>query len=88
MLVVVSLFALSFGLLRKACLTDDDSGFLWAAAGLYVLVGTIGAAIERLIAPRRSGIVAVVISIVVVSLIVWFLYILGGKMAALSHVFD
>ena len=63
MLVVVSLWALSFGLWRKASLTDDDSGFIWFAVGLYVFAGTIGAAIERLMSgSRRSGIIGVLVS--------------------------
>jgi len=41
LLLVVSLFALSCGLWRKASLIDDDSCVIWFAAGLYVFAGTI-----------------------------------------------
>ena len=86
---MVSLFALSFGLMRKASRIEDDSGFMWFAAGLYVFAGTIGAFIERLIdsvgqptgfRSRRTGIVGVIISVVLVSLLVWFMYLVGSNL--------
>jgi len=74
MLLVVTLCALSFGLWRKAWLIDDHhTGFIWFAAGLYVFAGAIGAAIDRLSDPCRSGIRGVLISIILVSLAVWLL---------------
>lgn len=81
---MVSLFALSFGLWRKASMIEDDSGFLWFAAGLYAFAGTIAAAIERLIDSRRSGIVGVLISVVLVSLVLYVCFV-GSRLAALSN---
>ena len=80
---MVSLLALSFGLFRKAWLTDDYTAYIWFVEGLYVLGGTIGAAIERLIAPRRSGIVGVLVAALVVSLVIWYSFLLASNCGAL-----
>jgi hypothetical protein len=92
LLLVFSLFALSFGLLRKACLiadagnVGDDSIFVICfGGGLQVFVGTIGAVIERLIDSRRRGTVGVLISIALVWSFVWFAYVVGTAMSSVAE---
>jgi hypothetical protein len=80
LLLVVGLFALSFGLLRKACLTEDDTGFIWFGAGLYVFAATIGAAIDRLSGSGRSGILGALIPIPLVLLVLLYLFLLGNAL--------
>ena len=92
LLLVFSLFALSFGLLRKAYLIadagnvgDDTIFVICFGGGLQVFLGTIGAVIERLIDSRRRGTVGVLISIALVWSFVWFAYVVGTAMSRVSN---
>jgi hypothetical protein len=76
MLLVVSFFALSFGLMKKGSPLDSATDFLWLFAGLNVFAGTIGAIIERLCSSRRRGTVGALVASVPVWLLGAFLYLL------------
>jgi hypothetical protein len=74
MLLVFSLLALSFGLLRKAYLlynprTDNNAYVAWLAVGLSVLGGTLGATVERICNPSRSGIAWMLVSVILALLL-------------------
>jgi hypothetical protein len=76
MLLVVSLFALSFGAIKKGWPLDSATDFLWLFAGLNVFAGTIGAAIERLCSSRRRGTVGALVASIPVWLLGVFMYLL------------
>ncbi len=72
MWVVTSLFAVSFGLLRNAFYGRSlGRALLCFVAGSFILAGTIGATIERLIAPGRKGIRGAILAIIFAAVVIW-----------------